>query len=115
MSRIMMVVKGADMRCRHEGLLFQAIKRGVKREELRRGNLIVFLNKNRNYLALLGFRDDEDRFGVLSTYKSPKGGVIPMESIDYIPEMYDSQGFRMDSAIRSALVDLLGKKNRRDS
>lgn len=112
MSRIMLVVEDADMRCRHEGLLLQAVKKGVKRKELRRGNLIVFLNRAKSHLSVLGFRGEEDVFGVLSSYKSPHGRV-PLEAVQYIPEMYGADGFSMDRAIKEALTDLLARKKRR--
>lgn len=104
--RILTLIPDADMRSRHEGLLDQAMRKGVRKKELVPGNLIVFLNTKKDRIMILGFRDEEDRFGILSSWRSPSGRV-PLAAIQYIPEHYGSKGLDMDAATKKALEKLL--------
>lgn len=112
MTKILIVVKDADMRCRHEGLLAQAISRGATKKQLASGNVVVFLNSKKSQVAILGFKNTEDKFGVLATWKSPHGRV-PMDAIQHIPEFYGGEGFRMESAVKKALEKLLAKRKKK--
>ncbi len=110
MSRVLHVIEETDMRCRQEGLLDQAKKKnGVRADELKPGDIIVFLNTKKDRLMVLTMLPEAESVGFLGYYRSPHGRVPP-EAIEFIPRALGSDGFQMNKAIRSGLEKLLAKK-----
>ena len=112
MARILHVIQNADFRCRHEGLMAMARKAQVNMDELRVGDIVVFLNVARDRLICISVLPEQDSFGLLSYYRSPHGRV-PMEAIQFIPQAFGATGLNMNAAIRSGLEQLLKKKTRK--
>jgi len=89
-----------------------ARKAQVNMDELRVGDIVVFLNVARDRLICISVLPEQDSFGLLSYYRSPHGRV-PMEAIQFIPQAFGATGLNMNAAIRSGLEQLLKKKARK--
>jgi hypothetical protein len=113
MAKLLIVVPDADMRSRHTGLWEQAKKHGIKQEELKKGDIVAFLNSAKDRIATLAVTGEKDSLGVVSYYVSPHGRVEPY-AIQYIPEcMGASGGLDMTKATRKALEELIPQKRKR--
>jgi hypothetical protein len=95
------------MRARQPGLWSQAQEAGVKIERLSSGDLLVFLNKRRTSIVIMGKITVTDEGGLMSYWKSPSGRV-PMEAIQYIPQSLGADGLDMTAAVRKGLESRLG-------
>lgn len=112
MSRLLHVIEEADMRCRQEGLLDQAKKKGVNVAGLKPGDIVAFLNTKKDRLMVITMLPEKDSVGYLGYYRSPHGRVPP-EAIEFIPRAMGGEGFQMNKAIRAGLVKLLAKRGHR--
>ncbi len=111
MTRLLHVIEDTDMRCRQEGLLEQARKKGVKVADLKPGDIVAFLNTRKDKLMVMTMLPEKDSAGYLGYYRSPHGRVPP-EALEFIPRALGGDGFQMNKAIRSGLLKLLAKKGR---
>lgn len=117
--RLAFVIPHADMRCRQPGLWFQASEylkhRGRKLEDLKLDDFLVFLNSRCDYVAILGKLNPQDRYGVLTLWKSPSGRV-PLESIRFIAKCFGAGGrVDMDQAVKMGLELLLSRRKQQPS
>lgn len=111
MGRVLHVIEGSDLRCRHQGLRDLAKKQGCDFSKFKVGDIVVFLNNDKTHLAILVMLDEAESFGFLGQYKSPHGRVPP-EAIFFIPQALGMKGFEMNKAIKCGLEKLLSKKRR---
>lgn len=112
MARLLYIVSDADLRCRHDGLWLQAKKLGASPDKMKKGDVVAFLNSNKNMIAIIAITGEEDSKGVLSYYVSPHGRVEP-NAIRFIPECLGARGeMNMTAATRSALEELIPEKRR---
>lgn len=112
MKKLFRVIPDTDMRCRHQGLLAQALAAGVKKKDLKAGDILAFINGAKDRVMALAILEEEDSYHVLGYYRSPHGRVAP-ESIEFIAEAFGADGLDMDQAIRKGLEKLLGNRRAR--
>ena len=110
--RLLHIIHETDMRCSHEGLLVRAKEAGVPLTKMGPGDVIAFLNTGKDRLKVLAFTSEKDGHGILAYYRSPHGRV-PLEAIEFIPEAFGGDGFRMDKAIKEGLLKALAKRKQR--
>jgi hypothetical protein len=98
---------------RHDFLARVARKEaGIMVEKLRPGDLLCFVNRKMDKLALLSFIPEAESHGVLGYYKSPGGRKINERALRYIPQSYGANGsIDMDAATRKAILEQLGMKD----
>lgn len=107
-KRIIHVFYDQDMRCRHDGLWARALKeREFKREDLRPGDVLCFINSKQDRLMAIAGLDETDSYGVLGYYRSPHG-KIDETAIQYIPQAFNGSTLEMNKAIKKALTKKLG-------
>lgn len=112
-GKLLHVLQGADLRCRHDGLTAWAKQeKKVDFAACKPGDIVVFLNTEKNKLSLLVMLEEKDSAGFLGYYKSPHGRVPP-EALEFIAEAIGARGFNMNTAIRKGLQKLLAKKGRK--
>lgn len=108
MARLLHIFVGADMRCRHKGLIEWLKKQhAIELSELNPGDIVAMLNNKKSYLALLSKLPEKESFGFLGHYKSPHGRVPP-EAFKYIASSIGMEGFNMNKAIKKGLEEILG-------
>lgn len=106
--RLLHVIQNADMRCKQPGLLRIAESIGVPMDQIRAGDILAFLNRKQDKLVLLSFMENHPT-PVLGYYVSDTGRIAP-EAIQFIPEAFGSNGFKLQGAIQKGLEALLGDK-----
>lgn len=103
-GRIVQVFLNADMRQGHSGLKKLAESYGIYPELFERGEYLVFINRQQKMLKVMAGKD------LIAFYKSPSGRLT-MESIQYIPEAFLSDGnFEMGLAIKRALTQAFERR-----
>lgn len=112
MTKIIHVFYDQDMRCRHDGLAERARKeRGFDVHKLKEGDVLMFINSNRNRIIALAGLDEENGHGVMGYYRSPRGTIDEM-AIQFIPQAFSGGGFKMNNAIKQALHKRLAAKHK---
>jgi len=109
MNKLLRVIYETDMRGRHEYLAAQAEKLGIHVTKLKPGNLVAFVNTARDRLMVLGGVDEENSYGVLGYYRSPKGR-IDEHALQYIVHAFSGGKLEMRKAIRMSLESRLSKR-----
>lgn len=110
MAKLIRVLEGADLRCKHFGLRMWAKEtHDFDFGKCRPGEIVVFLNNDKSKLALLPALNEKDSSGFLGSYNSPHGRVPP-EALEFIAEALGVNGFDMKIAIRKGLEKLLQKR-----
>lgn len=113
MAKLLIVIPDSDMRCRHAGLWLQAKREGISQKDLRKGDIIAFLNSAKDMIATIAVTGEADSLGVLSYYVSPHGRVEP-HAIKFIPECMGASGeLDMTKATAKALAELIPVKRTR--
>jgi hypothetical protein len=106
-ARVLTLIDNVPMGNGHHGLAEIARKVAkIKVEELGSGEVIMFLNRAKDKLKIVGSR------GVVLGYlKMPKGQRIMLEAIQYIPQTFGSSGaLNYDKALEKALVQRLQRE-----
>ncbi len=101
--RLLRVVDNVHMGLGHEGLIKLARRLSVP-TELGQGELLMFLNRAKDKLKILG---SEGR--VVAYLKMPRGERIRLEALQYIPRTFSVTG-RIDynDALRQSLLNIMG-------
>lgn len=102
--KVITLIDNVPMGNGHNGLAEIAKKVAkIKVDELATGEVLMFLNRAKDKLKILGSR------GVVVGYlKMPKGRRIMLEAIQYIPQTFGSNGaINYDSALTKALTERL--------
>lgn len=105
MSKLLRVFLNADLRCAHDGLKAMAKKQKVKLEELKEGELVLFVNAERNRIKLFGANN------VLAYLKLDRGR-IDFRTISLIPRAFSASGkIDYDSALKEVITKAISSKN----
>lgn len=90
----------------HDGLTLIAKKFKVNPEKLGEGEIIMFLNRGRDKLKILGKQGK-----VIGYLKMPNKNRIMLDAIQYIPQCFGADGsLNYDAAIKKALDERLAKQ-----
>lgn len=107
------IVWDADLRGRQGGLAVQ-MKQSAKLTpaDLDPGEVVVFVNRTRDKIAVLAGVAEDDSRGVMSYYVSPHGRC-DMLALKYIPRSLGASGHMdMNEATRQAILERFRKKGR---
>lgn len=107
MARVMHVIPDTDMRGRQPSLIKQAKTKGLKWDEAKPGDVVVFINAKMDKIVLMTPLPEEDTFGLMGYYRSPHGRIDP-RIIQYLS--FNKGRFDVDRATKSMLDDLLPKR-----
>lgn len=101
--KIIQLVVDVNMGLGHPGLI-ALCKENFKLDvtKLRDGELLMFLNRDRSKLKILGKQGL-----VLGYLRMPNGRKIMLEAIQYLPATFGGAGFNYDSALERALNERL--------
>jgi hypothetical protein len=88
----------------HDALSHVALKEGIDPFKLPDGQILMFLNRKRDKLKILG------KQGIVVGYlKMPQGEKIAPHAIQYIPQCFGSSGaIDYSAALKKALLTKLG-------
>lgn len=111
MPRLCYVIPETNMQRQHNGLIQHLADLGIKFQDLKKGDVVAFLNRKETMLRVLAVLPEKNSLGFVGTYKSPHGRV-PLEAIQYITHAMGGDGFHMNKAIRMGLEKLLGKRTK---
>lgn len=110
-ARIALIIDNVNMGLGHDGLTAIARKLKVNPEKLEPGTVLVFINRAKDKVKLMGYRGI-----VLGYLRMPRGRRIMMEAIQYIPQAFSaSGGINYDDACKQALTKILGVAQKRAS
>ena len=108
--RIRAVVDNCNMALSHDGLNAVAVKLKVDPAKLERNELIVFLNRAKTRMKVLGGGG-----AVIGYVRMSDKSRIPLEAIQYLPEVFSNSGkIDINQAVEKLLVTRL-KLNRETS
>lgn len=104
--RLIAAISNISMNLGHTGLALVAKKFDIKIESLQDHELVLYINKGRDKLKLLGAK------GVVLGYvKMPGGRKLPMGAIQFIPETFSGKGtINIDAAISKYLTKAMANK-----
>lgn len=108
MSRIRTVVfiDNVHMGLGHDGLTLVAKKFSVDPARLGDGEIVMFLNRGRDKLKIMGKQGK-----VIGYLKMPNKSRIMLDAIQYIPQCFGADGsLNYDAAIKKALEERLAKQ-----
>lgn len=88
-------------------MIAQAKAAGISIKNLKPGELLVFINKKANRIAVLAGIEEKDSYGAMGYYRSPHGSIDQM-AIQYIPSAFNGGRLDMTAAIRKALEQRFG-------
>lgn len=93
--KLLAAIANVSMALGHDGLSIVAKKFNIKVEKLEDGELVLFINKQRDRLKMIGAK------GVVLGYvRMPKGQSLPVGAIQYLPQAFSGDGkINVDSAI----------------
>ena len=113
MIKLVHIIWDADLRGRQPGLAAQMkTVAKLKPTDLDPGELVVFVNRKRDKIAVLAGVSEEESLGVMGYYCSPSGRVDTM-ALQYIPQSFGANGrMDMNEATRKAILERLKKKGR---
>lgn len=104
-TKIVLLIDNVHMGLGHDGLTAVARKFKKNPEALQDGELLMFLNRRRDKLKIMGSAGR-----VIGYLKMPKGNKIMLEAIQYIPQAFGASGINYDYALRSALQSRLVRR-----
>lgn len=106
--RIVCALSNVHMNLSHDGLrelVWKAAR--VNTMELGDGELVLFLNRKRDKMKVIGSQAQ-----VLAYVKLNDGRRLPLEAIQYIPQTFAMTGkIDLDHAIATSVRESFGKKN----
>lgn len=108
--RLVAAISNVHMGLSHEGLSSVAEKFGIKIDKLSESDLILYINRARDKLKVLGAKGI-----VLGYVKMRKGATLPLGAVQFIPETFSGRGtIDIDGAIQKYLAKTLvrAKQNR---
>lgn len=110
--RLLHIFWDTPMNGRQDALSAVAKKQsGIKLTDLKQGDLLMFVNKKLDKIAILSTVPEGDSHGVLGYYKSPGGRKISERALQFIPQSYGANGrIDMDAATRKAILQQLDIK-----
>lgn len=94
---------GVHMGLGHDGLAALARKGKVRLAELEDTDLLMFINRARDKMKVLGSGGK-----VLAYLKMPSNRPIKVEALQYIPATFGIEGFNYEKACETALRKELG-------
>lgn len=105
--RLVAAISNISMNLSHDGLSAVADKHGIKMDKLEDHELVLFINRARDKLKLLGAK------GVVLGYvRTRKGQTLPLGAVQFIPETFSGRGnINIDGAISKYLTQHLAKRN----
>ena len=107
-TNIVLLIDNVHMGLGHDGLTKLAKKFKRDPMSLGQGELLMFLNRKRDKLKIMGHRGL-----VLGYLKMPGGNRIMLDAIQYIPKAFGARGeIDYDSALKKALETRLLKASR---
>lgn len=98
-NKIVRCVFNADLRCSHDGLTLIAKELKLDVDDLKPGEVIVFVNAKRTHIKLYG------SMNVLVHYKNKDGRKIEMKTLALIPKFFNGREFQYDKALRQVLTE----------
>jgi hypothetical protein len=105
--KIILLIDNVNMGLGHPGLTALARKFKKDPATLKDGELLMFLNRKRDKLKMMGHQGI-----VLGYLRMPKGRQIMLEAIQYLPKAFGAQGeINYDRALHTVLSDRLAKKH----
>ena len=97
--RIVAAIDNVNMGLGHDGLTLIAKKFKIDLKTLVEGDLVLFLNRGKDKLKVLG----PDSV-VLGYIKMPKGRRIPLDAIQWLPKTFSSSGsINLEAAIEKSV------------
>jgi hypothetical protein len=103
--KIIFLLVDVNMGLGHPGLIALARKNKVNPETTKDGHLLMFLNRKRDKLKMLGHQGI-----VLGYLRMPKGQQIMLEAIQYLPRAFGADGaINYDQALKTVLESRLSR------
>lgn len=102
--RLLHVFYGANMGCRQKGLLAIADKKGLPLSKLQPGDVLAFINKNKDKISMIGISPNLDP--VLGYFVSADKRLTS-HSFNMIPYAFGGGAIKVSSAMKSAFVKAL--------
>lgn len=100
--KIIQLVVDVNMGLGHPGLIEVARKFNLDATQLGDSDLLMFLNRDRSKLKILG------KQGIVLGYlRMPGSQKIMLEAIQYLPQTFGGAGFNYDEALKKALAERL--------
>ncbi len=97
----------SDLRCSHDGLAEQAKKSGIKVEDLKTGEYVVFVNHKKDRVKVYA------AFNVLAYLKLPPGTSMDLNVIRAIPRAFTASGrLDYDKALKETVEEKLNKERK---
>ncbi len=107
-TRILMIIDNVHMGLGHLGLSLIAKKMKIDAGQLGPGSTILFLNRAKDKLKMLGANGQ-----VIGYLKMPQGRKIMLESLQFIPQAFSRDGsIHYEKALTLALEKVLSRKGR---
>lgn len=85
--RIVAVIDNTNMSSSHDGLGRIARKLKIAIDTLERNDLIVFLNRAKTRMKVLGGAGS-----IIGYVRMPKNQVLPLDAVQYLPEVFATTG-----------------------
>lgn len=105
--RLVAAISNISMALGHDGLSECAKRLGIKIDKLEDHELVLFVNRARDRLKVLGAKGI-----VLGYVKMPKGRKLPLGAVQFIPATFSGQGtIDIDAAIAKYITKTLEKKS----
>lgn len=110
--KLIQVVQDANLSRMFDGFALIFKKNGLNFSDLIPGEVVMFLNRKRDYIKLIVGNGTADP--VIAAYRFPKGMRLPTKATDEVVRSFVKTGaVQMDDRLRIALGDKLAKKRTR--
>lgn len=102
--RVLRVILNTNISCNQKGLILRAEDEGVRTEELKGGDVIVFLSTRCTKIKVLAFVDEG--LPVMGYYVGD-GETVPVDAVNFISKAFGGSGFTLGKSVRAALEKAL--------
>jgi len=104
--KLLAAIANVSMALGHDGLGVIAKKFGIKFETLAAGELVLFINKQRDRLKIVGGKGI-----VLGYIRMPKGQSLPMGAVQHISQTFSADGkIDINAAVERHIVATLAQR-----
>lgn len=99
MNKIVRVIFNADLRCSHTGLRVVADELDIQLDELRNGEVVVFVNAKKNQLKLFGPMNS------IVHFKNKDDSKIDLRVLAQIPRFFNGKEFNYSKALKTTFTE----------